>query len=81
MMPEYYVPSVEMRLAQAQSDVEEIEKRIDDQIVLIERLAAEGHDTDAAEHLLATLINLMDRLTCHRHALEREAEERSENAN
>ena len=68
------VPSLRAQLTQAQRHVEQAEKSIEEQILLIERLAADGHNTDAAERLLVTLTEVMEKLTLHRNELEREAE-------
>ena len=65
--------SFRVQLTQAQRHVEEAEKGIEEQIVLSERLAADGHNTAAAERLLATLIEILEKLTLHRDELERES--------
>jgi hypothetical protein len=56
-------------------------RRIEAQTTLIERLRSAGHDTAAADRLMATFLDLMTKLTMHRDELEREAEERSRAAN
>ena len=71
------MPSLGMQLERAREDVTLVRERIEEQTALIERLKSDGHDTGAAEHLLATFLDLMTKLTMHRDALEREAEERS----
>jgi chromosome segregation ATPase len=64
------MPSLRAQLAQVQGRLEEAEKHIEDQIVLIEQLRADRHDTDAAEHFLATLTDLLTKLTSQRNKLE-----------
>ena len=70
------MPSLREQLAQARDHVSEVQHRIEDQIILIDRLRLDGHDTQAAERLLATFLDLMSKLSLHREELEREAEER-----
>ena len=69
--------SLQVELEQARSHVEEAQRRIEEQVILIERLRSDRHDTAAAERLLATFIDLVAKLTVHRNNLEREAEERA----
>ena len=64
------MPSLRAQLAQVQGRLEEAEKHIEDQIVLIEQLRADRHYAGAAEHFLATLIDLLTKLTLHRNKLE-----------
>ena len=71
------MPSLQVELEQARSHVEQAQKRIEEQVILIERLRSDRHDAAAAERLLATFIDLMGKLTVHRDNLEREAEERA----
>jgi hypothetical protein len=71
------MPSFREQLAQAHEHVRQAQKRIEEQIILIDRLRWDGHDTQAAERLLTTFIDLMAKLTLHRDELEREAEETS----
>jgi DNA repair exonuclease SbcCD ATPase subunit len=73
------VPSLQAQLEQARNYVEETQKRIHDQLALIDRLKSDRHDTEAAERLLATFIDLMSKLTMHRNNLKRAAEERARN--
>ena len=75
------MPSLGMQLEQARDDVTQVRGRIEAQTALIERLKSDGHDTGAAERLLATFLDLMTKLSMHRDTLEREAEERSHTAN
>lgn len=70
------MPSLREQLAQARDHVAEVQQRIEDQAILIDRLRSDGHDTQAAERLLATFLDLMSKLSLHREELEREAEER-----
>jgi hypothetical protein len=75
------MPSLGMQLEQAREDVTRVRQRIEEQTTLIERLKSDGHDTGAADRLMATFLDLMTKLTMHRDQLEREAEERSRAAN
>lgn len=75
------MPSQREQLDQAREYVWQAQQRIEDQTALISRLQSDGHDTNAAEQLLATFIDLMTRLTLHRDLLEREAEYRAQNSN
>ena len=70
------MPSLTEQLNQARDHVAQAQKRIDEQVVLIERLQADGHDTGTADHLLATYIELMAKLTVYCSDLERKVEER-----
>ena len=70
------MPSFKEQLALASGDVELVQRRIEAQSALIERLQSDGHDTRAAERLMATFLDLLNKLTVHRETLEREAEER-----
>jgi hypothetical protein len=72
------MPSLRKQLAEAREHVVQAQKRIEQQVILIDRLRSDGHDTAAAERLLATLIDLMTQLTLHRDKLEREAEYRAQ---
>ena len=72
------MPSLREQLTQARDHVLQVQKRIEAQTMLIDRLRADGHDTAMAEQLLATFIDLMTKLTLHRDSLEREAEERAQ---
>jgi hypothetical protein len=71
------MPSLQAQLLQAHEHVRQAQKRIEEQVILIDRLRSDGHDTQAAERLLTTFIDLMAKLTLHRDELEREAEETS----
>jgi hypothetical protein len=73
--------SLAEQLAQARQHVEQARQRIEDQTALISRLQSDGHDTKAAERLLATFIDLTTKLTLHRDLLEREAEYRARHPN
>ena len=75
------MPSLGMQLEQAREDVTRVLQRIEEQTTLIERLKSDGHDTGPAERLLATFLDLVDKLSMHRDTLEREAEERSRSQN
>jgi len=74
------IPSLSLQLDQARKQVKQLERRIVEQTLLIERLRFDRHDTAAAERLMATFLDLMTKLTTHREEVEREAEERSRNA-
>jgi hypothetical protein len=71
------MPSLREQLFQAREHVVHAQKRIGQQTILIDRLRSDGHDTEAAERLLATFIDLMTKLTVPRNELEREEEERA----
>jgi len=51
--------SLAEQLAQARQHMEQARQRIEEQTALISRLQSDGHDTKAAESLLATFIDLM----------------------
>jgi len=75
------MPSLREQLAQACDHVLVVQKRIEQQTILIDRLRSDGHDTKSAERLLATFVDLMAKLTMHRNELEREAEEQTRLSN
>ena len=75
------MPSLGLQLDQAREHVRRTQERIEEQTDLIARLRSDGHDTDAAERLLATFIDLMAKLTLHLDEMEREAEERARISN
>ena len=75
------MPSLGQQLHHARVDVENARRRIEEQSALIERLQSDGHDTGAADRLMATFLDLLGKLTIHRDAPEREAEKRSRNRN
>jgi hypothetical protein len=62
--------SLQAQLEQAQRHLEQVEKRLDEQILFVERLAANGQATDAAERLLAILIERIGTSTLRRDRLE-----------
>ena len=64
------MPSEKKQLAQAGEQIEQAQRRIEEQIDLIERLRADGHDTRLAELLLVTLIEVRLKFTRHLDALE-----------
>ena len=70
------LPSRALQLDQARDHVLQLERRIVDQTLLLDRLRSDGHDTTAAEALMAIFLDLMTKLTLHRDALQREEEER-----
>ena len=74
------MPSHTEQLEQAREHVRQAQQRIEDQTALISRLRSDGHNTEPAESLLATFIDLMTRLTLHRELLEREAEYQARNS-
>ena len=75
------MPSQKEQLEQAREHVRTAQTRIEAQTALIDRLRSDGHDTGAAERLLATFLDLLTRLTLHRDQVEREAEYRAQNSN
>lgn len=64
------MPSEIKQLAQAKEQVEHAQRRIEEQINLIERLRADGHDTKLADLLLITLLDVRLKFTRHLDALE-----------
>jgi hypothetical protein len=66
------MPSLRQQLEHARADVEHVRRRVEEQTALIERLRADGHETETAERMLATFLDLMTQLTIHRGTLERE---------
>ena len=74
------MPSRSLQLDQAREHVRQLERRIVEQTLLIEQLRSDHHNTEAAERLMATFLELMTKLTLHRDELERQAEERSRGA-
>ena len=71
------MPSRAEELRQAREHAEQAEQRVIDQTALIERLRSDGHDTKAAEQLLAVFIEVAGKLSFHRNRLERLQEERA----
>ncbi len=71
------LPSRAEELRQAREHAEQARQRVIDQTALIERLRSDGHDTEAAEQLLAVFIEVTAKLTFHRNRLERLQEERA----
>ena len=71
------MPSRADELRQAREHAEQAHRRVIDQTALIERLQSDGHDTEAAEQLLAVFIDLAGKLSFHRNRLERLQEERA----
>ena len=61
-------------LGKAERDIAEGERRITRQMVLIERLKQEGHDTAEAEKLLLTLRETLAEWQTHREEILRELE-------
>ena len=45
-----------MELEQARSHVEQVQELIEEQVILIDRLRSDGHDTASADRLLANFI-------------------------
>jgi hypothetical protein len=68
------VKSTEEQLEEATRHVNEKQRRIEEQLVLIERLKDGGHDTTEAERLLATYLQVMDTFGHHRDQLVTEAD-------
>ena len=75
------MPALQAQLVQAREHVKHAQQRVEEQSMLIDRLRSDGHDSEAAEQLLATFMDLVMKLTVHRDGLEREAEEHSRNPN
>jgi hypothetical protein len=61
-------------LAKAERDIAEGERRITRQMLLIERMGREGHDTAEAEKLLLTLRETLAEWRAHREEILRELE-------
>ena len=70
------MPSRAEELRQAREHVEQANQRVIEQTALLERLRSNGHDTEAAEQLLAVFIEVAAKLSFHRNRLERLAEDR-----
>ena len=66
------MPSFQDQLARAHADIDLVQRRIEDQSALIERLQQDGYDTGQAEHLMATFLELLTKLTVHLETLERQ---------
>jgi hypothetical protein len=64
------MPSLRVQLAQAREQVEHAQRRIEEQIDLIQRLRADGHDPKLAELLLVTLVDVRLKFSRHLDALE-----------
>lgn len=64
------MPSQAVQLAQAKEQIKQAQKRIEEQIDLIQRLRADGHDTKLADLLLITLLEVRLNFTRHLDALE-----------
>jgi len=75
------VPSRKLQLDQAREHVRHTQWRIEEQTDLIASLRSDGHDTTAAELLLATFIDLLGKLALHLNQLEREAKKRPQSSN
>ena len=68
-------PALERKhLAKAERDIVEGERRVTRQLVLIEKMRQEGHDTDEAEKLLLTLEDTLAEWHAHREEILRELE-------
>lgn len=65
------MPSRAEELRQAREHLELAHRRVAEQTALIERLRSDGHDTVAAEQLLAIYIEVMGKLSVHLGILER----------
>ncbi|WP_084731291.1 hypothetical protein [Microvirga vignae] len=61
-------------LAKAECDIAEGERRITSQMLLIERMRRDGHDTSEAEKLLRTLRETLAAWQAHREAILLELE-------
>ncbi|MBB3021536.1 hypothetical protein FHR70_004637 [Microvirga lupini] len=65
-------PALErVHLAKAERDIAEGEERITRQMLLIERMNQEGHDTAEAERLLLTLREVLAEWQAHREEILR----------
>jgi hypothetical protein len=64
------MPSSAVQLDQAKAQINYAQRRIEEQIDLIERLRSDGHDTKLAELLLITLLEVRLKFTRHLDALE-----------
>ena len=71
------MPSRAEELRQARDHAEQAQQRVIDHTALIERLRSDGHDTEAAEQLLAVFVEVAGKLSFHRNRLERLQEERA----
>ncbi len=65
------MPSRAEELRQAREHLELAHQRVTEQTALIERLRSDGHETQAAERLLAVYIDVMGKLSAHLGKLER----------
>ncbi|WP_201833803.1 hypothetical protein [Microvirga zambiensis] len=64
-------------LAKAERDIAEGERRVTRQMILIEKLRHDGHDTVEAEHLLLTLETTLAEWQAHREEILRDLERHS----
>ena len=64
------MPSHAEELKQARQQVEQAQRRIEEQIGLIERLRADGYDVQMAELLLVTLVEVRLKFARHLDSLE-----------
>ena len=64
------MPSRAEELSQARTQIEHAQRRIEEQIELIDRLHADGYETRSAELLLVTLLDVRLKFTRHPDALE-----------
>jgi len=64
------VPSHAEELKQARQQVEQAQRRIEEQIDLVERLRADGYDVQLAELLLLTLLEVRLKFELHLNTLE-----------
>jgi uncharacterized alpha-E superfamily protein len=62
-------------LRQANWHIAEAERRIEKQRAVIERLAADGHDTASANELLNTMLRSLETMRRHRRTIESELTE------
>jgi hypothetical protein len=70
----WHIPVVRQKadLARAEYHIADGERRIAGQMLRIEELRADGHDTREAEHLLGTMQGLMVQFYAHQNEILRE---------
>ena len=66
--------SLQEKLAEVHSQVAQGRARVEAHIEQIGRLKADGHDTQASDTLLSTLLNALEGVTQHRDELEKQAQ-------
>jgi hypothetical protein len=66
------VASIEKLLESANRHLDQAQRRIEEQVIAIERLREKQLDTAGAERLLATYLDVMDTLVLHRDRIAEE---------